>query len=82
MSKRYSFFQNHVRLIVIGLLLVILVSACGNSATPQPAESLLSQIEAAVTATPTATPLPPPTATPRPTRTPRPMRTPMPATGR
>ena len=37
--------------IVIGLLLAFLVCACGSSAASQPVESILSQIELAVTAT-------------------------------
>ncbi len=36
MSKRYSSLKNHSGLIVTGLLLVLLVSACGNNTTLQP----------------------------------------------
>ncbi len=45
-----SFFQNRTCLMVIGLSLTILLSACGNSAAPQSPEPLSSPTEVVVTA--------------------------------
>jgi hypothetical protein len=84
MSGCHSFFQNKTGLVVIVILLTLLVSACGNVPATQPSGSVLSQVEAAVTATlsaqatasaqanSSATPTAPllPTATPTPSALP------------
>ena len=70
--KLHSFLQAHNRLVVIGLLFIFLMSACGE-ATPTPtAETIVDEIQIAVAATINAreTAFAASTATPSPTPTP------------
>ena len=65
-SKLRSFLQGHNRMMVIGLLLVFLVSACGNATQTPPAESIIYEVQTAVAGTVSAlvTPSATPTSTP------------------
>ncbi len=74
MPRFRSFFQNRTGLTALGLLLTILLSACGSPAAPQPTEAVPAQVAtdvaATLTAQPTATSTATPTLTPTPTTTP------------